>query len=255
MTAKNLFDLSGKTAFITGGTGSLGKGIALALAEAGAEVVISGIENIEKLSIIQQEFENKGLRSSVMNLDVSNYEQVLTLTKTLKNEFGKIDILVNAAGINIRGPILETTLEDWEKVININLRGTYFVSQAVARIMMNQKNGKIINICSLSSQIGLPNMGPYVASKGGVDQITKAMAIEWASHIQVNAVAPGYFHTELTAPLFKDPERSKIILSRIPQGRLGVESDLAGTAVYLASDASNYITGQTIYVDGGWIAS
>ena len=250
-----MFDLSGKTALITGGSGSLGKSISKALASAGAEVIIAGIEPLEKLLNIQREFEDSGLKASVMNLDVSNYQQVQSLTETIRNDYGKIDILVNAAGTNARGPILETTLEDWEKVININLRGTFFVSQAVARLMFDQKNGKIINIGSLSSHIGLPNMGPYCASKGGVNQLTKAMAIEWASCIQVNAIAPGYFKTEMTAPMFKNEEWLQNILKRIPQGRTGVPEDLSGTAIFLASDASNYVTGQTLYVDGGWVAS
>ncbi|GMA63495.1 short-chain dehydrogenase [Alicyclobacillus fastidiosus] len=250
-----MFDLSGKKAFITGGSGSLGKSISKALASAGAEVIIAGIEQLDKLKDIQREFESDGYKASVMHLDVSNPQHLQSLTETLKNDHGHIDILVNGAGINVRGPILETSIEDWDRVVNINLRGTFFVSQAVARLMFEQNSGKIINICSLSSHIGLPNMGPYCASKGGVNQITKAMAIEWASCIQVNAIAPGYFHTELTAPLFKNPEWYNSILKRIPQGRTGVPEDLAGTAIFLASDASNYITGQTIYVDGGWIAS
>ncbi|OIK08299.1 glucose 1-dehydrogenase [Bacillus sp. MUM 13] len=250
-----MFDLSGKTALITGGSGSLGKGISRALASAGAEVIIAGIEPLEKLLNIQKEFIDSGLKASIMRLDVSEYEQTQSLTENIRNAYGKIDILVNAAGTNVRCSILETTLDDWEKVININLRGAFFVSQSVARLMFEQKKGKIINICSLSSYIGLPNMGPYVASKGGINQLTKSMAIEWASCIQVNAIAPGYFQTEMTAPLFKNEEWLNTILKRIPQGRTGVPEDLAGAAIFLASDASNYITGQTLYVDGGWVAS
>ncbi|MDM5338549.1 glucose 1-dehydrogenase [Fictibacillus enclensis] len=252
--SNQLFDLSGKTALVTGGSRGLGKGIATALASSGARIILAG-RSLEQLHRTQEEFSGQGFHVHVMELDVSDGSQLLLLEKNLSETYGKIDILVNAAGLNVRKSILEITQEDWDKVMNTNLKGTFFVSQAAARLMMKQKQGKIINICSLTSHIGLPNMGPYCASKGGVNQLTKAMAVEWASSIQVNAIAPGYFQTEMTMPLFNDEVRSKEILSRIPQGRTGKSDDLYGIAVFLASAASDYITGQTIYVDGGWVAS
>ncbi|MEK4011308.1 SDR family NAD(P)-dependent oxidoreductase [Peribacillus sp. FSL M8-0224] len=246
-----MFNLSDKTALITGGTGTLGKSIAKALGRAGAKVVITGIENEQKVVSIKDEFSKENIHVIYDHLDITmikNIEEVV-------NKYSTIDILINSAGINARQPILNISEQDWDNVIDVNLKGAFFTSKIVAKKMLERKRGKIINLASLSSHIGLPNMGPYCASKGGINQLTKAMAIEWAPYIQVNAIAPGYFHTELTAPLFQDKEWADSILSKIPTGRTGKPEDLNGLAVLLVSSASDYITGQTIYVDGGWTAS
>ncbi|ARK32433.1 SDR family oxidoreductase [Halalkalibacter krulwichiae] len=225
--------------------------MALSLARAGAHVVIAAIDIEEKMSSIQKTFHEENLDVSFEYLDVTNVEQI----KTVMAKYQDLDILINGAGINVRRPMVEIDENDWDKVLDINLKGVFFTSQIAAKQMLQRKKGKIINIASLSSKIGLPNMGPYCASKGGVDQLTKAMSVEWAPHIQVNAIAPGYFKTELTEVLFQDENWKQSILSRIPTGRTGKPEDLNGITVLLASEESNYITGQTIYVDGGWTSS
>ncbi|MGG0790899.1 glucose 1-dehydrogenase [Peribacillus simplex] len=250
----NLFDLTDKIALITGGSRGLGKSIGMALASAGAKIILAG-RSTNQLIETQQEFREIDLEVSILELDVMDLKQIESLEDIIQEQFGYIDILVNAAGTNVRGPILEVTPGEWDQVINTNLRGTFFVSQSVARMMLKRNKGKILNLASLTSLIGLPNMGPYCASKGGVGQITKSMAVEWAPYIQVNAIAPGYFNTDMTSAIFNDSEKVQNILSRIPYGRTGIPEDLLGTAVFLASDASTYITGQILYVDGGWSAS
>lgn len=246
-----MFNLSGKTALIIGGTGALGKSIAQVLGRKGAKVIITGMEDKQKAASIIEEFSEKKLDVMYEYLDISVIENI----EEVVNKYSAIDILVNSAGINARHPIIDISEQEWDNVIDVNLKGVFFTSKIVAKQMLERKSGKIINLASLSSHIGLPNMGPYCASKGGINQLTKAMAIEWAPYIQVNAIAPGYFHTELTAPLFQNKEWTDRILSRIPTGRTGKPEDLNGVAVLLASSASDYITGQTIYVDGGWTAS
>lgn len=246
-----MFDLTDKTVFITGGAGSLGKSMGLALGRSGARIIIAGIENEEQVSVVKEEFMKENIKIIHEHLDVTSIENI----EEVVSKYEVIDVLINCAGINARNPILDTNEGDWERVIDVNLKGAFFTSKMVAKKMITRKSGKIINMGSLSSYIGLPNMGPYCASKGGINQLTKAMAVEWAPHIQVNAIAPGYFHTELTAPLFENREWREKTLSRIPTGRTGKPEDLNGIALLLASSASDYITGQTIYVDGGWTAS
>ena len=246
-----MFNLNNKIAFVTGGTGLLGKTMALALGKAGANVILTGIEDDQKVGLIIEEFSRENIAITYEYLDITDVENI----ENVVDKYPVIDILINAAGINIRGSIININEKDWDSVIDINLKGSFFTSKAVAKKMLQNGSGKIINIASLSSHLGLPNMGPYCASKGGINQLTKAMAVEWAPSIQVNAIAPGYFHTELTAPLFKNKEWKDSILSRIPTGRTGEPEDLNGLAILLASSASDYITGQTIYVDGGWTAS
>ena len=171
-------------------------------------------------------------------------------------QFGKVDILINAVGTQVRKPAVEIVEQEWEHLIGVNLKSVYFLTQAAAKEMIKAKKGKIINITSLTSFIGLSNVSIYGASKGGIPTLTRQWAVEWAKYnINVNAIGPGYFKTALTADLFKDPERSKWVLNKIPLGRTGLPEDLAGTAVFLASEASDYITGQIINVDGGWLAS
>jgi NAD(P)-dependent dehydrogenase (short-subunit alcohol dehydrogenase family) len=247
--------LKGKTALVSGASSGLGKGIALALAEAGADVVAAA-RNAERLEEVAKEIRGLGRQAWAVQLDVSRSSAFSAQVATIIEQCGQIDILVNAAGMNIRKPILEVTEADWDYLMSVQLKGVFFLSQAVAPYMIKQGRGKIINIASLSSVIGLANISIYCAAKGGIAQLTKAMAVEWAKHgINVNAIGPGYYETPMTRPVFEDPERVNWMLSRIPLGRTGVPKDLAGAAVYLASDASNYVTGQILYVDGGWLAS
>jgi NAD(P)-dependent dehydrogenase (short-subunit alcohol dehydrogenase family) len=250
-----LFDLTGKTALITGGSGTLGSGISKILLEAGANVIVSS-ENQEALAKTKQELLSYGKSGAVhaLLLDVSSRDELLALDQRL-DDYPPVDILINGAGINIRGPILETKIEDWDRVLNTNLRGAYFVSQTVARRMMPQKRGKIIHIASLTSTMGLKYMGPYGASKSGIAQITKSMANEWAPCIQVNAIAPGYFETDMTRAVYEDPVRKKEIHGRIPYGRTGKVEDLYGGIIFFSSRASDYVTGQILYIDGGVTAS
>lgn len=249
----SLFDLTGKTALVTGGSSGLGKGMASALLEAGASVILAS-ENQAMLEETKYEFSTENRTVSTLLIDVSNKDHLLTLDEHLNN-YDKIDILINAAGINIRKPILGTKFEDWDKILNTNLRGVYFVSQAVAKKMLKNKYGKIINIGSLTSSLGIRNIAPYGASKSGVAQMSKSMAVEWAPYIQVNTIAPGYFETELTRSILGDPVQREKILNRIPHGRVGKPEDLYGAVIYFSSSASDYVTGQVLFVDGGWTAS
>lgn len=247
--------LAGKVALVTGGGRGLGRGIALALAQAGADLALAARTEGE-LREVAQVAEGYGRRALVVPTDVRVGTQVERMVERTLAEYGRIDILCNVAGINRRAPILEMSEEDWDDVVNTNLKAVWVVSKKVAPHMIARRQGKIINIASLTSVIGVENIAPYCASKGGVAQLTKVMAIEWAKHnINVNAIGPGYFRTRLTEALFADPKRAAWVESRIPTGVTGVPEDLAGTAVFLASEASSYIRGQIIFVDDGWLAS
>lgn len=255
MTINLLFNLEGKTAIITGGSRGLGKAMAQALSEAGAKVaIISRTES--ELEKTAAEINSSGGNCTYKALDILNREDFKEFVENLYEENGSVDILINAAGVNKRYPFLDFPENDWDQVLNTNLKSVYQLSQEVIPYMKKNNYGKIINIASLTSEIGLPNMAAYVASKGAISQLTKALAVEFAeSGINVNAIGPGYFKTELTMPLFKDEEKVAWMMSRIPLKKIGEPDDLKGVAVFLASGASNYITGQTIYVDGGWLIS
>ena len=248
------FRLVNKIALVTGASRGLGKAIALGLADAGADMVLAS-RNLTALKAVEGEIIHLGRNALALQVDVSQAASVHRMVAQATEAFGSIDILVNAAGITIRHPSEAYPEEDWEKVLDVNLKGTFLCCQAVAKGMIDQGGGKIINIASLASVIGIPTVPAYTASKGGVVQLTKTLAIDWAKyHINVNAIGPGYFHTEMTVPLEKDPVRSSRIMARIPMGRWGMPEELQGIAVFLASDASAYMTGQTVYVDGGWLA-
>jgi NAD(P)-dependent dehydrogenase (short-subunit alcohol dehydrogenase family) len=250
-----LFDLNGKTALVTGGGRGIGRGIALALAEAGANVAVTSRTESE-LKSVASEISALSRKAYYSTVDARNKEAISNFVEKVVQEEGKIDILVNGAGTNKRVPFLEVTEEDWDFVMDINLKSVLFATQAVIPYMKKQKYGKIINIASLTSEIGLNHMTIYGASKGGVSQITKALAVEFADDgILTNAIGPGYFKTEMTKVLFEDQQKVEWMKSRIPLKRTGNVEDIQGAAVFLASDASNYITGQTIYVDGGWLIS
>ena len=249
-----LFDLSGKVAMVTGSTRGLGETAAKALARAGADVAICGRkrDDLDRVSSAIKELDRD---SAGFFLDVTSKESVLEGVDGIMNHFGKVDILVNNAGINHRVPALEFPEEAWDRIINTNLKGYFLVAQAAAPQMLERGYGKIINMSSIMGTVALPELVAYAASKGGVNQITKVMALEWAKKgIRVNAIGPTYFETELVAQLRDDPERFRFITERIPMGRWGHPSELEGVVIFLAAPASDFITGQTIYIDGGWTA-
>ena len=247
-----LFDLSGKTAMVTGSTRGLGEVAAMALAKVGADVAVCG-RNKTDLDRVSDAIKNLGKNSAGFFLDVTSKESVHKGVEQIIEHFGKIDILVNNAGVNHRVPVLEYPEEAWDLVINTNLKGYFLVTQAVVPQMIERGYGKIINMSSILGTVALPNQLAYASSKGGVDQMTKVMALEWAKQgVRVNAIGPTYFETELVAQLRNDPERYNFINERTPMGRWGYPPELEGIAIFLAAPASDFITGQTIYIDGGW---
>ncbi len=249
------FDLSGKVALVTGASRGIGEGLAMALAEAGADMALVA-RTEDALGGVAARVRELGRRSLVVPTDVSRVADIQAMVDRVIDDYGRLDILVNAAGVQRRKPILEMTEEDWEFVTSVNLKAVYFCSQAAARQMIKQGKGKIINIASLTSTIGIANVSVYAATKGGVLSLTRSMSREWSRDgVNVNAVAPGYFHTELTKRLYDDPTWNQWIVDRTPMGRWGEIEDLKGTTVFLASEASDFITGQMINVDGGWLSS
>ena len=254
-SSKDLFSLDGTVSIVTGGGRGLGYGIALALAGAGSDVVIASRSHNELERASREIMEETKRKVVPLPLDLTKEGGVEGLVKAVLREFGRIDVLVNNAGPTVRKPFIEITEKEFDDVVRLNLRVVFFLTQAVVREMLKQKKGKIINIASLGSQIGLRNISAYTATKGGIASLTRTLALELAPHnIHVNALAPGYYRTQLTEALFRDEEGSRWVLSRIPLGRPGVPNDLAGAAVFLASSASDYVTGQVLFVDGGWIA-
>lgn len=251
---ESLFSLQGKVAVVTGGGRGLGRGMALGLSGAGAELALVG-RTEKELKGTAEEIRAGGGKASAYPADVSKIEGLPGLVQAVYRDKRKIDILVNNAGFIIRKTALDYTPEDWEGQLAVNLKAAFFMAQAAAKIMKENGGGKIINTLSLTSFIGLPNAPGYGISRGGLLSLTRTLAMEWAKHrICVNAIAPGYFKTNQTAPLFADERRVEWMLSRIPLGRTGLPEDLAGAAVFLASPASDYMTGQAIVVDGGWLA-
>ena len=251
---KNLFDLRGKVAIVIGGSRGLGRGMATGLLNAGAKVVVAS-RNAEAVEQAAREMsEETGSVCKGIALDVTSTEAIREFIDKVDKEFGRIDILINSAGINVRKPALEFEEEDWDKVTDTQLKYVFFMDRYVGNYMVeHQIRGRIINVGSISSMVGLKNIVAYVTSKGGILQMTKALANEWAQYgITVNAIGPGYCFTEMTRPLLSKPGVKDKYEERIPMGRLGEPEDMATTAVYLASDASSYVTGQMIYVDGGW---
>jgi 2-deoxy-D-gluconate 3-dehydrogenase len=249
------FSLKGKSGIVTGGGSGIGEAIAKGIVQAGAEIVIAG-RNKERLEEAVKEIQKFGGPVNAVQADISKMEDIKKLVDQTVEKFGKIDFLFNNAGIIRRTPSENFTEKDWDETIQINLKGPFFLAQAVARVMISQKRkGKIINTSSLAAVQGGKRVPAYVASKGGLTQVTKSMANDWAKYnILVNAIGPGWVKTELTEPLQQDKERFAEILGRIPLGRWAEPEDLVGAAIFLASDASDYITGQTIFVDGGWLS-
>src|SRR5688572_3008166 len=256
MSGKNLFNLTGKRALITGGTHGLGMAMAKGLGQAGATLIING-HTKDKMDQAIAEYTNIGLKASGYLFDVTNEDAVSTAIEKIEKEVGPIDIVINNAGIIIRTPLLDLSVEDFRKVVDIDLTGPFIVSKYVAKNMVKRKAGKIINICSMMSELGRDNVSAYAAAKGGLKMLTKNMATELARHnIQVNGIGPGYFATSQTAPLRVEGHPfNNFIISRTPAGRWGDPEDLIGTTVFLASNASNFVNGQIIYVDGGILAT
>ncbi len=250
-----LFSLSGKAALVTGGGRGLGRAIALALARAGADVAVASRTQAE-LDQVAGEIESLGRRSAALQADISRPAEAKGAVREAAKAFGHLDILVNAAGVNRRTPSLEVDEELWDWILDVNLKGMFFASQEAARLMRDQGRGSIINIASVLSEIGIPTIAPYAASKTGVLGLTRTLAAEWGPYgIRVNAIGPGYFPTKMTQRLFADPDWVARLNRQVPLGRPGQPDDLGGAAVFLASDASSYVTGQVIYVDGGYLAA
>jgi NAD(P)-dependent dehydrogenase (short-subunit alcohol dehydrogenase family) len=247
-----IFDLKGKVAMVTGSTKGLGETSAKVLAKAGADVAVCG-RNPDDLKRVPAEIKALGRNSAGFELDVLSKAQVEKGVEQILNYFGRIDILVNNAGTNYRVPVLEYPEDMWDLIINTNLKGYFLVAQAVVPQMIERGYGKVINMSSIFGKTPLAHQLAYASSKGGVDQMTKVMALEWAKlGVRVNAIGPTYFETDMVKQIRNDPERFNFINERTPMGRWGYLPELEGTVVFLAAPASDFITGQTIYVDGGW---
>jgi NAD(P)-dependent dehydrogenase (short-subunit alcohol dehydrogenase family) len=252
MAPMKIFDLTGKIAMVTGSTKGLGENSAMTLARAGADVAVCG-RNTTDLKRVSDAIKGLGRDSEGFVLDVTSKKSVHDGVASILERFGKIDILMNNAGLNHREPVLDYPEEAWDLVINTNLKGYFLVAQAVAPHMLDGGYGKIINMGSILGKIALPNQLAYASAKGGVEQMTKVMALEWAKQgVRVNAIGPTYFETEMVKPIRDDPERFNFINTRTPMGRWGYLPEMEGIVIFLAAPASDFITGQTIYIDGGW---
>jgi NAD(P)-dependent dehydrogenase (short-subunit alcohol dehydrogenase family) len=259
--AANLFDISGRIALVTGASRGIGRAIAHGFADAGASIALCSRTEAD-LRQAADELRAQGAKAEAFAADASRVEESQRLVRDVLARMGQIDILVNVAGGNRRGPATEITEEDWDAVLDLNLKGLFFTSQAVGRYWIetrrfatenNRGKGKIINIGSIAGEMGSRGRAPYTASKSGVVGVTRTLGVEWAKeNICVNCIAPGYIETELTRPLFNDPKFIAAVHNRTPMGRHGYPEDLVGTAIFLASVASDYLTGQTINVDGGY---
>ena len=246
-----LFDLSGQVALVTGTSRGLGQYLARALAKAGADLVVTSRKR-DSLEEFAEEIRGLGRRVVSLELDVRDHASIQRMAGAAQEAFGKIHILVNNAGCNVRKPALDVTWDDWNLVLDTNLRGSFFTAQAVARGMIANGYGRIINIGSVTSVFGFAGLAPYGASRGGIRQLTMSLADDWGRHgVTVNCLAPGWFRTEQNKVLYEDPEWVAYITDRIPVKRPGLPNDLDGAVVFLASEASRYITGQTLLVDGG----
>jgi 2-dehydro-3-deoxy-D-gluconate 5-dehydrogenase len=253
----NLFDLTGKVAIVTGGNGGIGLGMAQGLAQAGARIAVVGRNAEKSAQAAGQIADEAGVETLAVTADLAHADQVERVAAEVLDRFGRIDILFNNAGINIRKPPQELTLDDWRTVLDVNLTSAFLLSKAVYPAMKRAGGGKIINIGSMTSIFGSSFAPAYATSKGGIVQLTKSMALAWApDHIQVNAILPGWFDTELTEKARQEiPGLHERVLARIAHGRWAKPADMAGTAVWLASPASDYVTGIVVPVDGGYTSA
>ncbi len=253
--ASPLFDLTGRTALVTGSSQGLGFAMARGLAQAGASIILNGRDEA-KLARAAAALQAEEVRVTTAAFDVTDGAAVTTAVAKLEAEFAPIDILINNAGIQRRAPLAEMTEQQWREVLDTNLTSAFLVARAVAPRMIARRAGKIINICSVMSEVSRPTIGNYAAAKGGLKMLTRAMAVEWAKHgLQSNAIAPGYFMTELNRTLVENVEFNKWICGRTPAGRWGQPEELAGAAVFLASRASDFVNGQILTIDGGLLAA
>lgn len=249
---EEMFDLTDKVAIVTGGSSGIGLTLAQTLMQAGAKVAIVNRKR-EAGESAAARLQEEGGEARAFPADVSKKDEVEAMAEAVEEKLGPVDILVNSAGINIRKKAVEFDLDEWQQILAINLTGTFLACQAVGRQMIRRRAGRIVNISSVASAIGLVDRAPYCASKGGVSQLTKVLAIEWATYgVTVNAIGPGFMRTPLISELMNDPNFQNTVRTLVPMQRIGEKQDLQGILLVLCSKAGAYITGQTIYVDGGW---
>jgi gluconate 5-dehydrogenase len=255
--SNTLFDIKGKIALVTGSTHGLGMAMAKGLGHAGATIIINGNSSQIKIDEAVNECKKEGINAIGCKFNVSNEAEVIEAVKKIEKEIGVIDILINNAGIIKRIPLLEMEVSDFKEVIDIDLVSPFIVSKHVAKGMIDRKQGKIINICSMMSELGRNSVGAYASAKGGLKMLTKNMATEWGKHnVQVNGIGPGYFATEQTKPIRVDGHPfNDFIINRTPAAKWGDPSDLAGAAIFLSSKASDFVNGHILYVDGGILAT
>jgi len=255
--ATDLFDLKGRVALVTGATHGLGMAMATGLGEAGATLVVNGHSSEAKIAAAVEQYAARGITAHGYRFDVTDEAAVEAAVARIEEEVGPIDILVNNAGIIKRVPLLDMTLADFEEVVRTDLTGVFVMTRPVVRSMIERGGGKVINICSMMSELGRNSVGAYAAAKGGLKMLTRNMATEWARfNVQVNGIGPGYFATSQTAPIRVDGHPfNDFIIQRTPAGKWGDPDDLQGAAVFLASKASDFVTGQVLYVDGGILAT